>query len=100
MRLTLLPDGISAEVERGACGVDILDEHPEIAVPVSCRSAHCGTCLVRVAAGAAKLEPASEWELETVGQLGNDPGLRLACSIVISGDTGEIILERVAPVMR
>jgi len=95
--LILLPDGASADVDRGEVGVDIFDEHPQIAVPLSCRSAHCGSCLVRVVGGAADLEPASDWERQTLAKFGDDPALRLGCSLVVTSDTGEITLERATP---
>ena len=97
VRLTLLPDGAHADVDRGEVGVDIFDDHPQVAVPLSCRSTHCGSCLLRVVEGAAHLEAASDWERQTVAKFGSDPGLRLGCSIVIASDTGRITIERATP---
>ena len=97
VRLTLLPDDVCADVVAGEVGVDIFDEHPQISVPLSCRSAHCGSCLVRVVTGAAALGAATDWEKETLQKFGSDPALRLGCSIVIISDTGEITLERATP---
>ena len=97
VRLTLLPDDASAEVERGETGVDIFDDHPQIAVPVSCRSIHCGSCLVRVVSGAELLAAASDWERETVAKFGSAPDLRLGCALVIESDTGQVTIERATP---
>lgn len=78
-------------------GTDIFDEHPQISVPVACRAGHCGSCLVRVIEGADKLAEPSAWERQTLRGFGSLPGLRLGCCLVITSDSGEITLERVAP---
>jgi adenylate cyclase len=48
--------------------------------------ARCGTCRVRVDAGAAQLSPAGPAELATLERVGAAQGERLACQALVQGD--------------
>lgn len=102
--LRLLPDGQTATAQPGEALIDLIDER-SLAIPLGCRSAHCGSCLVRVRSGASALLPASDWERETLARLCGDADARLGCSIIITSDTNperggpqiEVELERLSP---
>lgn len=59
----------------------ILDACDDARAPVDfgCRSASCGTCRVRVLAGADLIEPAREDEIEVLRLFDSPPDARLAC---------------------
>lgn len=56
-----------------------------------CMGGSCGTCKVRIVAGAEHLEPANEAELEQFP--GTAGPLRLACQACCRG-TGDVVVEQ------
>jgi 2Fe-2S ferredoxin len=72
--------------------LDVCDDYPGADVPYSCRSANCGTCRVRVLAGASLFAPPDEDELAVLDLFGNLPNERLACQLVMTVD-GDATLE-------
>lgn len=87
------PSGFEAEVEPGTRLVDVVDDHPEAAVPFSCRSATCGTCRVKVLEGAAALVPPRPEELEVLSLFGDPPEVRLCCQIQLAEETERVVLK-------
>lgn len=79
---------------RAPGGGRLLDACDEARAPVSfsCRSATCGTCVVRVLEGAAHLEPAGQEERELLCSLGLVATHRLACRASIRPGAGQIVL--------
>lgn len=75
--------------------MDIVDELPGTKVQLSCRSAHCGACRVRVEAGATSLEPAAPHERATLADLGLPSDERLACQLRVRADAVESVVLRV-----
>lgn len=67
--------------------VDLVDEQPGLSLPFACRAANCGTCLVRVRAGEALVEPPGEWERVVLERVGADEHTRLGCQLRINNDT-------------
>ncbi|NUP07061.1 MAG: (2Fe-2S)-binding protein [Polyangiaceae bacterium] len=63
------------------------------AIPFSCRSATCGTCIVHVLDGAELVEPADAEEAEVLRSHAASPDERLACRLVVSADHGTIRLR-------
>ncbi|MCA9536298.1 MAG: 2Fe-2S iron-sulfur cluster binding domain-containing protein [Myxococcales bacterium] len=95
-RLRFEPAGLTFELPvdpvAGLRVLDVCDDYPAADIPYSCRSANCGTCRVRVLAGAAHFAPAGEDELAVLDLFGNLPGERLACQLVMVAE-GDATLE-------
>jgi ferredoxin len=86
---------VEADAPDGGRLLDLCDEL-HASVPVSCRSADCGTCRVDVLEGAELLEPARDEELDVLRIFGDDPpSRRLACQARARPGPGRI---RVRPV--
>lgn len=81
-----------ATLPAGERVLDGADDHPHLGLTVSCRSAHCGACLVRVVSDPVGVDPAGEAERETLLTLGR-PDCRLGCQLVLSGATEDVELE-------
>lgn len=65
--------------------MEICDEF-NTPVLMGCRSASCGTCLVRITAGADHLSPITESEAILIDVLADgDPQARLACQCSVHG---------------
>lgn len=75
--------------------MDIVDELPGTRVQLSCRSAHCGACRVRVEGGAAGVEPAAVEERATLAGMGLPADERLACQLRVRADAAETLVLRV-----
>ena len=78
--------GLAAEGRRG---LSILELSLAADVPhahVCSGRARCGTCRVRVAAGAEGLSPMQEIERRTLERVGAEPADRLACQARVLGD--------------
>lgn len=80
-------------------GGRLLDACDETRAPVSfsCRSATCGTCLVRVEVGGELLEPPGREETELLGALSLARTHRLACKAVARAEPGTLILACEGP---
>lgn len=91
------PAGFTLQVNAGTRFIDVTDAHPEATVPFSCRSASCGTCRVRVEAGAAAMQPPEDDELEVLEAFGNEANVRLCCQLRLASDTEEVVLHVVEP---
>lgn len=78
---------VTLDAPDGARVMDLADEHPQTAVPFSCRFANCGTCRVEVSEGLAHCAPREERE-HRVARIFHDPdGVRLGCQLrVLPGD--------------
>jgi ferredoxin len=88
-----LPSGLEAEAAPGTRLVDVLDDFPDADVPFSCRSATCGTCRVRVEAGAAALAPPATEELEVLALFADPPEVRLCCQLRVTGQADRVVLR-------
>jgi ferredoxin len=79
--------GISLAAPEGARVMDLADEHPDTAVPFSCRFANCGTCRVEVVEGLQHCEPPTEREARVRRIFSDGDAVRLACQLrVLPGD--------------
>lgn len=94
-RIRFEPSGHQVEVAGPEALIDVLDELPGTAIPLSCRSAHCGACRVRIEAGASSLWPAEAREQETLLHLGMAADERLACQLRIRPAASEPVILRV-----
>lgn len=73
--------------------VDCLEEQ-KIQLPYGCREGVCGSCLVRVRAGAELLEAQSPMEEDTLSRIENPRDKRLACRARFkAGATGCLDIE-------
>ena len=72
--------------------VDVCDEH-EVAVPFSCRSARCGTCLISVLDGAEWLDLPGEEEATLLATGGLSAGHRFACAVHVKESDGWVHLR-------
>ena len=89
-------DGRALVCRSGGRLLDILDELGESSLPIECRAAHCGACLVKVAAGVDALLPPSPEEQRTLKALRASPDERLGCQIVVkSGTATPVVLRHV-----
>ena len=86
------PFELPVDAQHGLRVLDVCDDHAETQLPYSCRSANCGTCRVRVLAGAEHFAPPGEEELAVLDLFGNLPHERLACQLVMVTD-GSATLE-------
>lgn len=77
-------DTVTLAVQPGDQLIDLADDHAGLGIPVSCRAAHCGSCLVRIRAGHAGVVAAGADERETLAQLGQ-PQARLGCQLAFTG---------------
>jgi len=94
IRIRFEPSGREVTVTGPEALVDIVDELPGTKVQLSCRSAHCGACRVRVEAGATSLEPAAPDERATLADLGLPTDARLACQLRLrSGAVASVLLR-------
>ncbi|MEM6956314.1 MAG: 2Fe-2S iron-sulfur cluster-binding protein [Myxococcota bacterium] len=91
------PAGFDVEVEAPVALIDVTDEYPDADVPFSCRSASCGTCRVKVGAGADGLVPAEEDELEVLRLFEDGPDVRLCCQLELAKGVEKLELEVVDP---
>jgi adenylate cyclase len=83
---------------RGRRGLSILELSRANDVPhasVCSARGRCGTCRVRVDAGAPSLSPKSELEQFTLARVGAGPGERLACQAFVLEDG--VVVTRVLP---
>lgn len=94
IRIRFEPSGREVEVEGPEALLDVVDELPGTQVRLSCRSAHCGACLVKVEAGESSLTPAARDELTTLASLGQPAGHRLACQLRLLHDASERVVLR------
>lgn len=90
--------GLRVFVARGARLLDVLDDRPQTGTLFACRGAHCGTCRVRVVAGAHAMLPAAADEAETLRAMGAEAEDRLACQIRIRDDDGIVRLSSASAV--
>ena len=77
----------------GEAVVDVADDHPHVGIPLACRSANCGICLVRVESGMEALAPPAEDEAQVLSQLGGDPDVRLGCQIKVVAEGFQVVLR-------
>jgi ferredoxin len=85
-------DGFAVDVTAGASLLEICEEH-DAPVPFDCRGGACGTCLVRVVAGAENLSALTDNEVIMLEELGSTSGdMRLACQLRVLGPV-ELRLE-------
>jgi ferredoxin len=77
-------------------GRSLMDICDEFNTPIlfGCRSASCGTCLVRVTSGGDMLSPITSSEAILLAVLANDdPEVRLACQCIVNGSISVKTLE-------
>jgi ferredoxin len=91
------PAGVEVSVDPGEDLVDVTDDHPQAAVPYSCRSANCGSCRVEVAEGLEAMGPAGEEEQEVLDLFGDPAEVRLCCQLRLKRDTRRVILRVLDP---
>lgn len=78
--------------------VDARDE-ARAPIPLSCRSATCGTCLVEVLEGGALLEPPGEAERELLHLLDAGERERLACQARVQPGSGLVRVRVLRPAL-
>lgn len=83
---------ITLDVSVGERLLDVIDSRPQPGTRFGCRSAHCGTCRVRVVEGRELLLPAAQDELETLSAIRAAPSERLACQLTV-GREGRVRLH-------
>jgi ferredoxin len=100
---TIRLSDLSVSLRAGERLLDALDEQwletaDEPVLRFDCRAANCGSCRVRVRAGAAALSSAEPAERASLLQLGAADDERLACQIRLHDVAPEIeiVLESVA----
>jgi 2Fe-2S ferredoxin len=96
-RVRFEPANVEIDVRPGRRLVDVTDEHPEAAVPYSCRSASCGTCRVRVPVGMEAFAPPEDEELSVLDIFGDGPDTRLCCQLRVIGDAPRVTVRVVDP---
>jgi len=78
-RITVLPVGLSAEVEPGESLLKA-GERTGAQMRFACGSCFCGTCVVEIVSGMDNLSAPTPAELEVLAQINKDPAQhRLAC---------------------
>jgi adenylate cyclase len=87
--------GIAAQARRGLSVLEVSRLNDIAHAQVCSGRARCGTCRVRVVAGAAQLSGADEAERRTLARVGAAPGERLACQARVLGAGVEV--ARVLP---
>lgn len=90
------PAGVELDVAPGTALVDVCDDHPEVEVPFSCRSASCGTCRCRVVTGMEALSKPEDDELDVLEVFGDGSDVRLCCQIRLIADA-PVTLEVIEP---
>ncbi len=78
-------EGLQAEGRRGLSVLELSRMNGIPHADVCSGRARCGTCRVRVAAGAGQLSPANESERATLARVGAADGERLACQALVLG---------------
>lgn len=91
------PGNVTLEVAVGQRLVDVSDQHPEVEVPYSCRSASCGTCRVRVLVGLEAFAPPEDEELDVLDVFGHGADTRLCCQLRVVGEVPRVVLRVIAP---
>jgi len=85
-KVTFKNTGASVEVPVGTALKDVTKKN-NWSVAYGCEDGMCGTCMVKVAEGAANLSPMEDKEKDTLSAMGLDLGTyRLCCQCKISGD--------------
>lgn len=82
---------VELDAPEGGRLLDLCDE-ARAPIPFSCRSASCGTCRVRVLAGASLLAPPSRDERETLSLFDAPLDVRLACVALVEPREGLVRL--------
>lgn len=78
-------DGLQAEGRRGLSVLELSRINGIPHADVCSGRARCGTCRIRVEAGAGQLSTASETERATLARVGAGDGERLACQALVLG---------------
>jgi 2Fe-2S ferredoxin len=89
---------VQVDLPAGGRLVDARDD-VRAPVPLSCRSATCGTCLVEVLEGGALLAPPADAERELLSLLDAGERERLACQAVVRGGAGLVRLRALRPTL-
>jgi ferredoxin len=87
IRVRFEPAGVELTARAGERLLDLADEHPQLGLPLACRAANCGSCLVEVRSGGRQLEPPSARERDELSACGAGPGQRLGCQLSIMSTT-------------
>ncbi len=83
--LSFEDSGLLVTTAAGRSFIDICDEF-NTPVLMGCRSASCGTCLVRITSGGENLSPVTQSEAILLDVLADgDPQARLACQCSVHG---------------
>lgn len=82
-------------------GGRLVDARDEVRapIPLSCRSATCGTCLVEVVEGGGLLEPPNEAERELLALLDAGVRERLACQTRVRAQNGLVRVRVLRPAL-
>ncbi len=84
--ITFAPSNVSINVDEGTQLVE-LETIENNEVPFGCRAASCGTCTIKILAGAENLSPMNQEETELLDDLDLDIKThRLACQCTIIGN--------------
>jgi adenylate cyclase len=81
LRVRMEPAGVELDVPAGERLLDAADAQARPGLPVACRAASCGACLVRVLHPDAPFEPPAARERELLATLGATPDQRLGCQL-------------------
>ena len=85
-KITILPQGASADVESGLTLLDA-GEKAGVEMEAGCFNCACGTCVAEVVSGMENLEPPTPEELDVLDQWNKDPEkYRLTCCVKLVGD--------------
>jgi ferredoxin len=98
IRFETVDAAVEVDLPTGGRLVDARDD-VRAPVPLSCRSATCGTCLVEVLEGGALLLPPGNAERELLSLLDAGERERLACQAVARGGSGLVRLRALRPAL-
>jgi ferredoxin len=91
-KVTILPAGVSAEVEPGELLLEA-GEKAGIEMEAGCFNCSCGTCVIEVVSGMDHLEDPTPEELDVLDQWNKDPEkFRLTCCVHVKN--GDVVLRQ------
>ncbi len=91
-KITILPQGASAEVEPGLTLLQA-GEKAGVEMEAGCFNCSCGTCVAEVVRGMENLDAPTAEELDVLDQWNKDPEkYRLTCCVKLL--SGEVVLKQ------
>ena len=90
-RITIEPQGKSAEVPDGVHTILEAGEKAGVDLEFGCRDCTCGTCVVEVVQGMENLSPLTDQEIDVLDTWNRDPEkIRLACCVKVMKGEGVV----------